>query len=310
MNASGPDAPQAPESRPARFEPRPAHARALRERLRARSFFIAPGAYDCITARLVQASGFPAAYVTGSGVSLSMLGAPDVGLPSYGEIRDRIAAMAEATGIALIADVDTGYGGPLNVMRTVRDLERAGVAALQIEDQAWPKKCGHEPGRRLVDVAEMTGRLRAAQDAREDADTIIIARTDAIAVEGLDAALARARAYEAAGADVIFVEAPPSREAMARIAGELSAPLLANMVEGGRTPLLPADELAALGFAFAIYPNALTRMIARMGMDLLASLASTGATTQWRDRMLDHDALWALFESGAWYALERRYLER
>jgi 2-methylisocitrate lyase-like PEP mutase family enzyme len=303
MNASDPPR----QGRPQRFEPRPAHARLLRERLRRKEFFIAPGAYDCITARLVQASGFPAAYVTGSGVSLSMLGAPDIGLPSYGEIRDRVAAMAEATAIALIVDVDTGYGGPLNVMRTVRDLERAGVAALQIEDQAWPKKCGHEPGRRLVDVAEMTGRLRAAIDAREDPDTVLIARTDAIAIEGLDAAIARARAYQDAGADVIFVEAPTSRDEMARIAAEISAPVLANMVEGGRTPVLPAVELARLGFAFAIYPNALTRMVARMGMEMLASLAQTGGTTEWRDRMLDHGGLWSLFESQAWYDLERRY---
>lgn len=295
------------DARPSAFAARASRPAALRALLRAKRFFVAPGAYDCITARLVEVSGCPAAYVTGSGLSLSTLGAPDVGFVSYAEIRERIAAMADVTSLPLIADVDTGYGGPLNVMRTVKDLERAGVGALQIEDQAWPKKCGHEPGKRLVDVAEMTGRLAAALDARTDADLVIVARTDAVAVEGLDAALDRAHAYVEAGADVIFVEAPPTREALARVAREVRAPLLANMVEGGRTPLLPRDELAALGYAFAIYPNALTRTFARAGLDMLASLAATGGTAEWRSRMLDHDELWSLFESAAWYALERRF---
>jgi 2-methylisocitrate lyase-like PEP mutase family enzyme len=293
--------------RPPPFAPPPSRPAALRKLLRDRQFFIAPGAYDCITARLVEVAGFPATYVTGSGVSLSTLGAPDVGFVSYAEVRERIAAMADATRLPLIADIDTGYGGPLNVMRTVKDLERAGVAALQIEDQAWPKKCGHEPGKRLVDVAEMSGRIAAALDARTDPDVVMVARTDAVAVEGLDAALERAHAYVEAGADVIFVEAMPNREAMARVAREIRAPLLANMVEGGKTPMLPGAELAALGYAFAIYPNALTRVFARAGLDMLASLAVTGGTTEWRERMLDHDALWTLFDSPAWYALERRF---
>ncbi len=295
------------DARPSAFAARASRPAALRALLRAKRFFVAPGAYDCITARLVEVSGCPAAYVTGSGLSLSTLGAPDVGFVSYAEIRERIAAMADVTSLPLIADIDTGYGGPLNVMRTVKDLERAGVGALQIEDQAWPKKCGHEPGKRLVDVAEMTGRLAAALDARTDADLVIVARTDAVAVEGLDAALDRAHAYVEAGADVIFVEAPPTREALARVAREIRAPLLANMVEGGRTPLLPRDELAALGYAFAIYPNALTRTFARAGLDMLASLAANGGTDEWRPRMLDHDELWRLFESPSWYALERRF---
>lgn len=280
---------------------------ALRELLSARRFFIAPGAYDCITAQLVKTSGFPACYITGSGVSLSLLGAPDVGLVSYSELRDRIAAIANSTDIPLIADIDTGYGGPLNVMRTVKDLERAGVSALQIEDQAWPKKCGHEPGKRLVGLDEMVGRLGAALDARADDDLVIIARTDAIAVEGLDRAIERAHAYVEAGADVIFIEAPPTLADMQRVAREIKAPLLANMVEGGKTPMLSRDELMALGFAFAIYPNALTRLFARSGMEMLASLASTGGTSEWRSRMMNHDELWTLFESDAWYALERRF---
>lgn len=292
---------------PTPFGTRSSRPAALRALLSDRKFFIAPGVYDCITARLVEASEFRAAYVTGSGMSLSLLGAPDVGLVSYAEVRDRVAAIAEATALPLIADIDTGYGGPLNVMRTVKDLERAGIAAVQIEDQAWPKKCGHEPGKRLVDTREMVGRLAAALDVRKDPDLVIVARTDAVAIEGLDAALERAHEYAAAGADVIFVEAPPTREALERVAREIEVPVLANMVEGGRTPLLPADELARIGYAFAIYPNALTRVFARAGLDVLASLLKTGGTAEWRSRMLDHDALWRLFDSSAWYALEQRF---
>ncbi len=293
--------------RPQAFRAKPSRPAALRALLGSRQFFIAPGAYDCITARLIETSGFPAAYLTGSGLSLSTLGAPDVGLMSAREVYDRIAPIADSVGVPLIADIDTGYGGPLNVMRTVRDLERAGVAALQIEDQAWPKKCGHEPGKRLVDTTEMIGRLAAALDARHDADLVIIARTDAIAIEGFDAALERANAYAAAGADVIFVEAPGSKEAMARIAKEIPAPVLANLVEGGRTPMLSREELQALGVAFAIYPNALTRLFARAGLGLLESLRTTGSTAEWRSRMMNHDELWQLFESPAWYALEQQF---
>ena len=293
--------------RPQPFRTKPSRPTALRRLLDARQFFIAPGVYDCITARLVETSGFPAAYVTGSGLSLSTLGAPDVGLMSFGEVYDRIAPIADTVSLPLIADVDTGYGGPLNVMRTVRDLERAGIAALQIEDQAWPKKCGHEPGKRLVDTAEMVGRLCAALDARHDDELVIIARTDAIAIEGFEAALDRASAYAAAGADVIFVEAPDSKEAMARIAKEVRAPVLANLVEGGKTPMLSREELRQLGFAFAIYPNALTRLFARAGLGLLASLHATGSTADWRAQMMDHNELWELFESPAWYELEQRF---
>ncbi|MFO1325537.1 MAG: oxaloacetate decarboxylase [Burkholderiales bacterium] len=274
-----------------------------------RRFFLAPGAYDCITAQLVHAGGFPAAYVTGAGLSLATLGAPDVGLMSYKEIHDRVASIVDAVDLPFIADADTGYGGPLNVMRTVRDFERAGVAALQIEDQEWPKKCGHEPGKRIVAIREMKGRLAAALDARTDADLVVIARTDAIGVEGFDAALERAHVYAEAGADVIFVEAMPDRDAMARVAAEVRAPVMANLVEGGKTPMLPRDELVKMGFAFAIFPNALTRLFARTGLAMLASLRETGGTTEWRAQMMDHQELWRLFDSPAWHALEQRFAD-
>ncbi|MBX9697823.1 MAG: isocitrate lyase/phosphoenolpyruvate mutase family protein, partial [Acetobacteraceae bacterium] len=248
-------------------------------------------------------------YVTGSGVSMSALGAPDVGMLSFAEVLDRVKRIADCVAVPVIADADTGYGGPLNVMRTVREMERAGVSGIQIEDQAWPKRCGHEPGRRLVAIAEMVGRIRAACDARLDADTVIVARTDARASEGLPAAIDRAAAYAEAGADVLFLESPQSepemRAACAALAG--TAPMLANMVEGGRTPVLPAAELAALGYRLAIWPNALTRIMARQGAVLLERLLAEGTTAGLAGSMLDHGGLWALFEHERWYAVEARY---
>jgi 2-methylisocitrate lyase-like PEP mutase family enzyme len=220
-----------------------------------------------------------------------------------------VKRIADCVSIPVIADADTGYGGPLNVMRTVREMERAGVAAVQIEDQAWPKRCGHEPGRRLVSVAEMVGRVRAACDARLDPDTLIVARTDARATEGLEAAIDRAHAYAEAGAEVLFLESPQSEAEMRRACEALSdvAPMLANMVEGGRTPVLPVGDLAALGYRLAIYPNSLTRAMARMGQALLERLKAEGTTAGLRGQMLDHGGLWALFEHERWYAVEARY---
>ena len=214
---------------------------------------VAPGAFDCITARLVDKAGFPAVYITGSGVSMSALGAPDVGLMSYGEIFDRVQRIADVVSIPVIADADTGYGGPLNIIRTVRDFERAGVSAVQIEDQAWPKKCGHEPGRQIVQVAEMVGRIKAAVDARTDG-IAIVARTDARSTEGLDAAIERAHRYGEAGADILFLESPESEDELKTLNRQLEKPTMANMVEGGATPVLTPNELEALGFQVAIFP--------------------------------------------------------
>ena len=281
--------------------------RRLRTLLSSGPLVMAPGAYDCITARLVEVAQFPALYVTGSGVSMSALGAPDVGALSFGEILDRVKRICDAVAIPVIADADTGYGGPLNVIRTVREFERAGVSAIQIEDQEWPKKCGHEPGRRLVTIREMQARLRAAADARTDPDTVIIARTDARTDHGIEAALERAAAYREAGADVLFVESPQNATELATIPQRLGAPCLANMVEGGRTPILPGPELEHLGFRLAIYPNSLTRLIGRVGQDLLAALRTHGTTAPMANQMLDHGQLWQLFDNKTWTALERRY---
>jgi len=284
--------------------------RRFRELLAGPDLFIAPGAFDCVSARLVDAAGFDALYITGSGVSMSALGAPDVAALSFGEILDRVKRICDVVSIPVIADGDTGYGGPLNVIRTVREFERAGVSAIQIEDQDWPKKCGHEPGRRLVSVETMVARLHAALDARQDSDFVVIARTDARTNEGLAEALDRGHAYREAGADVVFIESPQSEDELGKIGTTFpGVPLLANMVEGGKTPILPATRLRELGFRLAIYPNALTRLFAKAGGEMLASLKQAGTTSGFADRMLSHDALWQLFDNATWRSLEDRYAQ-
>lgn len=267
---------------------------------------MAPGVFDCLTARLAECCGFSAVYMTGSGVSISRLGAPDVALLSFAEILDQAKRIADVCTLPVIADADTGYGGPLNVIRTVREMERAGVAAIQIEDQDWPKRCGHELGRKLVSRSEMVGRIKAAVDTRVDRDLMIIARTDARTTEGLEEALERAEAYREAGADIIFVESPESIEEMRRVT-RLNVPTLANQVEGGRTPMLSKDELQTIGFSLAIYPNSITRLIGHAGQLLFNELRLSGSTRAFADQMLDHRGLWELFEHREFIALEERY---
>ena len=265
--------------------------RRLRELLAGPQIVVAPGAYDALTARLVEAAGFPAVYLSGAGVSYSMLARRDVGLVTMTEMVQRLAWITAAVQVPVIADADTGYGGPDNVRRTVREYERAGAAALQIEDQDFPKRCGHLEGKRVVPVDEMVARLQIALEARQSADTVIIARTDARSVEGWDAALERAARYAEAGADVIFVEAPLSEEELAQIPRAVPKPVMANMVEGGKTPLVPAARLAEMGFRLVIYPNSLTRLLVGSGQRLLADLREQGTTVGWRDRMADFAAL-------------------
>ncbi|AWB33002.1 isocitrate lyase/PEP mutase family protein [Orrella marina] len=279
---------------------------ALRAALASDQFLIAPGAFDCLSARLVEKAGFGAVYLTGSGMSMSALGAPDVGLMTFTEVLDRAKRIADLVGIPIVVDADTGYGGPLNVVRTVREFEKAGVSAIQLEDQAWPKKCGHEAGRQLVSTQEMVGRIKAAADGRLDPDLVIIARTDARSDHGLQAAIERGQQYAEAGADVIFVESPQSREELATVGQSFKVPLLANMVEGGRTPILPADELSRLGFSMAIYPNALTRLFAKAGLQMLAQLAQDGTTDACKAQMFNHRELWSLFEYEKWIQTEER----
>ncbi len=280
----------------------------LRQLLAAPGLIVAPGCYDVITARLIEQSGFPAAYMTGSGVSLSVTGLPDIGLVSLHEVLERLGQITGSTRLPVIADGDTGFGNPLNVLRTVREFERRGAVAIQLEDQEMPKKCGHEPGRRLVPVAEMVAKIEAACFARSSADFLIVARTDARTTHGIEEALARGRRYAEAGADVIFVESPETVEEMRAVCRSIPAPCLANMVEGGRTPLLPQPELAEIGYRVVIYPNALTRVFARAGLDLLAELKRTGTTAGALPDMLTHGELWDLFGRQVWSGLERRFV--
>ena len=226
----------------------------LRDLLKGPDIVVAPGAYDGISARLVEAAGFKAAYMTGAGTAASHLGQPDLGLTTLTEMATHAAHLAGCLSIPLIADADTGYGNVLNVVRTVREYERAGVAGLHIEDQVAPKKCGHIAGKQVIPTDEFCDKIRAASEYRTDPDLLIIARTDARAVTGLDDAIERGNRYAEAGADVIFVEAPQSMDEVQRIAREVKAPLLANMVPGGKTPAVKFSDLERLGFRIVIYP--------------------------------------------------------
>ena len=217
-------------------------------------FVTAPGVFDMISTLIADRMGFPALYVTGYGVSASHLGLPDAGLMTYTEMSDRVRKIAEAASTPIIADADTGYGGLLNVRHTVRGYEAAGVSAIQIEDQEFPKKCGHTLGRRVIPLEDMVAKIKVAVDSRSSADMLIIARTDSRTSLGLDEALRRAEAFDKAGADVVFVESPESEEEMRAINAAISKPTLANMVSGGRTPILSAEKLHNLGFAIAIHP--------------------------------------------------------
>ncbi|HVH23906.1 MAG TPA: oxaloacetate decarboxylase [Pseudonocardia sp.] len=239
---------------------------------------VAPGAYDALSARLVERAGFDVVYMTGFGSTASLIGRPDIGLLGGAEMIDNARRMAAAVDLPLIADADTGYGNAINVVRTVADYERAGVAGIHLEDQVSPKKCGHLSGKAVIEVEEMVGKIQAAVAARRDPDLLLIARTDAAAVQGLDAALERARRYAAAGADALFVEAPTSEADIARVASELRglAPLVFNWAEGGRTPPLPLARIAELGFALVIFPIG-TLLAATAGIqNLLAVLRADG----------------------------------
>lgn len=233
----------------------PSRPGALRELLAGRDLVVAPGAFDALSARLIEQSGFPAVYMTGFGTAASLLGRPDIGLLSSSEMIDNARRIAGCVAVPVIADADTGYGNAINVIRTVRDYERAGVAGIHLEDQAMPKRCGHLTGKVLVPADEMAAKIRAAVAARRDPDFVVIARTDARAVEGLDAALRRAGRYLDAGADVLFVEAPENEDEIETIARAFAGvPLLFNWAEGGRTPPVALSRLADLGYRIVIFP--------------------------------------------------------
>ena len=267
---------------------------------------VAPGVYDGLSARLAARAGFSAIYATGGGIARSM-GYPDLGLLSPREIVDRLANIVEQAGVPVIADADTGYGNALNVRRSIREFERAGVAAIHLEDQTFPKRCGHYDDKAVVPIADMVQKLRAAREALTDPDLLLIARTDALAVEGFDAAIERARAYEAAGADVIFVEAPTSEAEVEAIARRVTAPKLINMFQGGKTPLVPLATLRALGYRIVIIPSDLQRAAIRAMEDTLGAIARDGNSAAVADRMASFQEREVAVDTSAWLELDRRY---
>ncbi len=281
----------------------------LLARLHRPPILVAPGIYDSLTALIAERAGFEALYISGAGISHSRLGRPDIGLVSMSEVVQTVALIRDRVGSHLVVDADTGYGNALNVERTVRLLERAGANAIQLEDQDFPKRCGHLDNKSLIPAQDMVGKVKAAVDTRSSKDTVIIARTDAVAVEGFDRAVARAALYREAGADMLFVEAPRQRDELARIAAQLgnSVPLMVNMVEGGKTPVLPASELEAIGFAFVIFPGAIVRTLARAAEEFYGSLKTHGTTEPFRARMFDFDGLNRLIGTPEMLARGQRY---
>ncbi|WP_298722954.1 isocitrate lyase/PEP mutase family protein [uncultured Ferrovibrio sp.] len=285
----------------------------LRERLRSGGIVVAPGVFDGLSALVASQAGFEALYLSGASIAYTRFGRSDIGLVSMTEVADTLGAIRERVETPIIVDADTGFGNALNVQRTVRLFERNGASGIQLEDQSSPKRCGHLNGKSLISAAEMVGKIKAALDARKSEDTLIVARTDAIGVEGFDAALDRAGRYMEAGCDVLFVEAPRSLDEMRSITGSFGqhVPLLANMVEGGKTPLLSADELEKIGYRLAIFPGGLTRALAHAMTAYFASLKQNGTTAPYRDRMLDFSALNnligtpELLEQGAKYDASR-----
>lgn len=265
----------------------------LRNRLKSQEIIVAPGVYDGLTAMLAAQAGFEALYLSGAAVAYTRLGRPDIGLTSVTEMAETMSLIRDRVDLPVIIDADTGFGNALNAQRTMRLYERAGANALQVEDQTFPKRCGHLSDKSLVPTSEMAGKIAAMADARKSEETLIVARTDAIAVDGFAAAIERAEAYVAAGADVLFIEAPRSTDELKQVADHFSArlPLLANMVEGGATPIKTAHDLEALGFSIAIFPGGIVRALARTAEDYYASLHAHGSNRPFVDRMFDFDGL-------------------
>ncbi len=280
----------------------------LRQRLTTPDILIAPGVYDGLTAALATDAGFEALYLSGAAVAYTRLGRPDIGLSTASEMTDTMALIADRTDLPVIMDADTGFGNALNARRTMQSYERAGASALQVEDQTYPKKCGHLSDKSLISKEEMAGKIAAMADARRH-DTLIIARTDAIAVEGFDAAIDRAGSYIDAGADVLFIEAPRDSGELSRIADTFKGrvPLLANMVEGGATPISSATTLEDMGFDIVIFPGGIVRALAKSAQDYYASLKATGSNKAFSDRMHDFDGLNAAIGTPEMLALGKRF---
>jgi carboxyvinyl-carboxyphosphonate phosphorylmutase len=261
----------------------------LRKRLREKEILVAPGAHDVLTARIIEMTGFDAVYMTGYGTSASLIGQPDVGLLTQTEMFERAINIVNAVEVPVIADADNGFGNAINVQRTVRLYEKAGVACVQLEDQVSPKKCGHMIGRELITMQEMVGKIHAAVDARENDDLMIMARTDARTEFGIEAAIERGKAYEEAGADLLFIESPETEEEMKAITTSFNVPVLAHMIEHGRTPLLSAQKLEDIGYDLVIFCVSSTYAAAKAIQDLMNTLKAEGTTEGFMDRMIPFD---------------------
>ena len=283
------------------------HTTRLKTLLAERRALTLPGAANAMFARVIEEQGFEACYVTGAGVANMHLGAPDIGLTTLTEIANALAPISDAVNLPLLVDADTGFGNGLNMARTVRVLERAGAAGLQIEDQVFPKRCGHFAGKDVISCVEMVSKIKAAVDARRDGDLQIVARTDARAVEGFNAAMDRAHAFIEAGADVLFVEAPVSLEEMERIARELPVPQIANIVFGGNTPDPGRERLKEMGFAGVLYANALLQAALRTSYEVLESLRETGSLDAVAHRLASFEERQRSVAKPHWDALEARY---
>jgi 2-methylisocitrate lyase-like PEP mutase family enzyme len=281
--------------------------KALRQLIAGSGYTMVPGAYDTLTARLVEQAGFASVYLTGGGYSRAS-GYPDLGLLTMVENVRFIGLTVEAVSIPVIADADTGYGNAINVIRTVREYEKSGVAGFHIEDQVSPKKCGHYEGKEVIPRAEMIGKIKAAVDTRRDADLVIIARSDARAVEGLEAAIDRVNACLEAGADVGFVEAPQSVEELRVVGREVRGPALVNVFEGGKTPMLGAGELAGMGFRLGIYPSQTHRAAIRAAQRVLRAMKEDGDTRRVEADLATFQEREDAVGTGMWRALEERYL--
>jgi 2-methylisocitrate lyase-like PEP mutase family enzyme len=279
------------------------------QRLTTPQIILAPGVYDALSALVAEQAGFEALYLSGASIAYTRLGRSDVGLTTYSEVEDTLARITERVRTPVIVDADTGFGNALNTQRTVRGFERAGAAMVQIEDQGFPKRCGHLDGKTVVPVAEMCGKLRAAVDARHSASTLILARTDALAVEGIDAAFDRAEAYLACGVDALFIEALQTPEQMDAACQRFAhrIPLLANMVEGGKTPVQSAQELHQRGFRIAIFPGGTARAVAHTLQAYYTSLHTHQTTAPFKEKMLDFDGLNALIGTPELMKQGRRY---
>ena len=281
----------------------------LKQRLGQAEILLAPGVYDALTGLIAEQSGAEAVYLSGASIAYTRFGRPDIGLVSMSEVADTIAALRDRIALPIIVDADNGFGNALNVQRTVRVFERMGANALQLEDQTMPKRCGHLDGKSLISKGEMAGKIRAACDARHSEETLVIGRTDAIAVEGFDAAMDRAEAYVEAGADMLFIEAPQAMDEIHLIVKRFGGrvPLMANMVEGGKTPIINAAGLQELGFSFVIFPGGIVRAIAATARDYYANLLSSGSNEAFRNRMFDFAGLNGVIGTADLLASGKRY---